>query len=283
MERVQFTGNTSGPDAPSAPVVNKDGITEAVKPNAAEPVAKPVVPDYIPEKFKSAEDPSKAMAEAYAALEAKLGGKPPEEKAETKEGDEKPVEKAEGDEPAEGLIPGVDIATLPPSLQEFNTEFAKEGKLSDKSYERLAKEHNLPKAVVDQFIALQQANVANQASKAEASVQQIITEVGGKDEFANMSKWAATTLSKDDLAAYNLQVDSGNPAIQRAAVKALAAQYALAHGTPPKGRVEGTKAITSGDSFASTPEMVAAMKDPRYKKDAAYRKEVEDKLSRSNI
>ena len=45
----------------------------------------------------------------------------------------------------------------------------------------------------------------------------------------------------------------------------------------------GKAAQSSGDVFRSQPELVAAMEDPRYDKDPAYRQDVIEKLDRSNL
>ena len=50
---------------------------------------------------------------------------------------------------------------------------------------------------------------------------------------------------------------------------------------------EGTtlqgKAATSQDVFRSQAELVAAMNDPRYDRDPAYRQDIYNKLDRSNL
>jgi hypothetical protein len=45
----------------------------------------------------------------------------------------------------------------------------------------------------------------------------------------------------------------------------------------------GSAPRNSGDTFRSQAELVAAMSDPRYDRDPAYRADVADKLERSNI
>ena len=45
----------------------------------------------------------------------------------------------------------------------------------------------------------------------------------------------------------------------------------------------GTISNNSTDVYRSTNEVVAAMDDPRYLSDPAYTKDVEEKLSRSNV
>jgi hypothetical protein len=45
----------------------------------------------------------------------------------------------------------------------------------------------------------------------------------------------------------------------------------------------GSAPRNTGDVFRSQAELVAAMSDPRYDKDPAYRQDIADKLAVSNI
>ena len=45
----------------------------------------------------------------------------------------------------------------------------------------------------------------------------------------------------------------------------------------------GSGAVSSGGRFESTAELTAAMGDPRYAKDPAYRQAVADKLAKSSL
>ena len=47
--------------------------------------------------------------------------------------------------------------------------------------------------------------------------------------------------------------------------------------------VSGKAQAAAKDEFRSTAQVVAAMKDPRYGKDTAYTKDVEEKLGRSSV
>ena len=68
----------------------------------------------------------------------------------------------------------------------------------------------------------------------------------------------------------------------RLAVAGLKAQFDEANGY--EGRMlTGKAAKTSSDVFRSQPELVAAMSDPRYDMDPAYRQDVMEKLDRSDI
>ena len=47
--------------------------------------------------------------------------------------------------------------------------------------------------------------------------------------------------------------------------------------------LQGKPARTGGDTFRSQAEVVAAMSDPRYDNDGAYRQDVMEKLDRSDL
>ena len=92
-------------------------------------------PDWLPEKFESAEE----LAKAYGELEKKMGGN-----NETQETPEQPVTQEQAEE-ATGI-----------QLDKFYDEFADKGELTNQSYEELAKQ-GLNKDLVDSFIQGQNA------------------------------------------------------------------------------------------------------------------------------
>jgi hypothetical protein len=156
-------------------------------------------------------------------------------------------------------------------LQGFSDEFFKTGKLSDNSYGEL-EQMGFPRALVDQFIAGQQAVIARE----EASV---FESVGGQPAYEQMIQWAGASLSPAEVDAYNKAVGSGDQAQMMFAVKGLQARYTAQTREP--NFISGSKAPPS--VFRSVAEVVAAMSDPRYKTDAAYRSDVERKIAVSNV
>jgi hypothetical protein len=66
------------------------------------------------------------------------------------------------------------------------------------------------------------------------------------------------------------------------AVQALNARYQDSIGYDGE-MLTGQAPRNASDGFRSQAELVAAMSDPRYDKDPAYRSDVADKLERSNI
>lgn len=250
----------TGPDAPGS-VQSQDTVVSSSSDLAVVPI--PVEtesaqlgtdnqsssdrPQWLPEKFKSAED----LAAAYAALEKKLGQ--PE---------------AKGDPAA---APSMESA-----LNSYADEYSKNGALSEKSYSELAK-LGMPKKVVDGYIAGQQAIGAKLQSEVYAIA-------GGGDNYREMVNWAASNMSKAEIAAYNASISSGDNASIMLAVRGLAGAYASSGGSVnPKVRIEGRSGAQSTQPFRSRAELTEAMRNPKYQRDPAYRADVEARLAKSNI
>lgn len=95
-------------------------------------------PEWLPEKFNSAED----MAKAYSELESKLG-QPSEPKTEEEAIEEK---KEQVDAQATEVAQVMEKVGL--NFNEFQREYNDNGELSDKAYESLSKA-GFPKSLVD--------------------------------------------------------------------------------------------------------------------------------------
>nr|WP_047575698.1 hypothetical protein [Methylobacterium sp. ZNC0032] len=223
---------------------------------------KATVPDFVPEKFRNAADPMKAMAEAYAALEAKQAGKPEASANQTPQNQQQGADKG-----AEAL------AAVGLDYDAYAQEFMSTGKLSEATYAAMAAK-NIPRAVVD-------AHIAGQQALADSYRTNVMSAVGGEENFTAMSQWAAVNVPKDQLTAYNTAVDSGDINVVRLAVEGLYAKYTAANGVQPK--LLGGGRSESHDRYESTAQLTADMRDPRYQKDPAFRASVEQKLARSNI
>jgi hypothetical protein len=212
-------------------------------------------------KFDSQED----LVKAYQELERKMSQQS-QEPTEQKSNDKVDVSEISEDQ-ANDLVEkaGLDMDTMADHYYE-------NGSLSDEHYAAL-EEAGIPREYVDQYIAGVQA-------EAEQIRDQIFDEVGGEEQFAAMSEWAAANLSEQELNAYNEAVESGDMSVVRSAVMSLAFRYQRDAGRDPN-LVGGNNGGLAG--FESLAQLTAAMKDPRYTSDPAYRREVEQKLARSNI
>lgn len=248
-----------GHDAKMAALV--DGATNTQKDllEGGDPVSRP---EWLPEKFQSAED----MAKAYAELEAKLGGKPqdnpktdPAKTADTNQ---------TGQNPEQALSEkGLDLST-------FTAEFNAKGELSAESYAKLAAA-GFDKGIVDNYINGQKAVVAQYETA-------VVSEVGGAEKYSEMVSWAKANMTDAEINAYNAAVSSGDVAQAKLAVLGLSAKFSKANGSEPR-LVQGRTTNASDDVFESTAQLTAAMRDPRYRADPAYRAKVQAKLSRSSI
>ena len=209
-------------------------------------------PEWLPEKFNTVED----MATAYESLEQKLGS------------NEEVTEESDLDEIADELEErGVDFDAL-------SNEFAEQGGLTEESYEALLKA-GIPRTMVDQFIEGQNA-VAGQLQ------QQAFEQVGGQQAYEDMVSWASESLNEASIDAFNNAMNSGNIETANLAIQGLQAQYRSVNGNEPSLVMGETKSVTGG-VFDSAAQLTAAMRDPRYSSDSAYRQEVALKLSRSNV
>jgi len=223
----------------------------------------PERPEWLPEKFKSPED----MAQAYANLESKLGGK--------QDSDASPKEETDALEEQANQQAG-EVSELLDSkgldFDVFQQEYIEQGELSEEAYEALA-EAGLSRTLVDTWVAGQDALAGQLTSE-------IHNLSGGTDQYAAMMQWASDNLPESEVAAYNATMDRMDANEVRLAVQGLTARY---RSEAEPNLLQGSTGAVSGGKFNSNSELTEAMRDPRYEKDAAYRQEVARKLARSSL
>ena len=226
---------------------------QAVVPNtdvaadAQENVGDDSRPAWLPEKFKAPED----LAKAYAELEKKFSQP------------DKPKQIAK----AEPTKAGVDFAA-------YSTEYTSTGDLSPESVQSLV-DSGIPEPVVRNYLDGVRA-------LGEMQTAQIHSLAGGEAQYATLLEWASESLDDAEIAAFNDTMEGGNTGAMHMAVKGLVARQAQVQGRPSK-LVQGETTGPSGGIFRSVHELTEAMKDPRYSKDPAYRRDVENRLKNSSI
>lgn len=219
-------------------------------------------------KYKSAEE----LEKAYAELESKLGQQNTEEKVE----EEVTEEKSDQDYS--------DGAQL---ISEASAEYwDNDGNLAPETIEKFSSMSS--QDLVSAYIEYTKANpqptndVNDVEDLSEAAVNSIKNSVGGDQQYEQMTQWASQNLDPKVIDAFDSLLDSGNAGAIQLAVNGLKSQYEEATGY--EGRMlTGKPAKSSGDVFRSQPELVAAMSDPRYENDPAYRQDVIEKLDRSDL
>lgn len=218
-------------------------------------------PDWLPEKFKNAEQ----LANAYKNLEQKLGSNSNNEE--------------ETEAPAQEEMPNNEevVAAVNESGLDFNAlqeEYNELGGLSEETFSELEKA-GFPQDLVSSWIKGQEA-------VADSFQNSVYETVGGKETYSEMIEWAADNLSQGEQDAFDRAIDTGDLDTVRLAIAGLQSKYQAVEGADPS-LIGGQSSNTTGGTYGSWAEVTAAMRDSRYNSDPAYRQQVSTKLARSQL
>jgi len=211
-------------------------------------------PEWLPEKFANAEE----LAKAYSNLESKLGNNEQTEEAPV---EEQPQTQDEV-EKATGL-----------KLDDYYNEYAENGNLSDESFNKL-NDMGLPRDLVESYMRGQQAIT-------DSMTQDMYNIAGGEQEYKAMLDWASNNLSDSEIQAYNNALET-DIAQAKLTLTGIQAKYQTGSSNEPN-LTQGQVVNNRTDVFNSTAEIVNAINDSRYAEDTHYRKQVEEKIGRSNV
>jgi hypothetical protein len=220
-------------------------------------------------KYKNAQE----LEKAYVELQAKLGEKT-EEKTETASADEQPEDTPKMSEGA----------TL---ITDASKEYYDNGnKLSPETMAKFSSmsSQDLLKAYMEvsqnpEF----QAQQGQPSDISQSDINQIKNSAGGDQAYANIINWAKSNLPQEKITAFDEVVNTGSIQAIQLAVSGLKSEYDNANGVEGRMVTGKTAPNNSGDVFRSQQELVAAMNDPRYDRDPAYRQDVIQKLDRSDL
>ena len=223
-------------------------------------------------KYKNTED----LEQAYLSLQQKLGQE--EEGTDYEESDEGYAEEEESDEEVPDDAPAVNL------INEASEEYyANDGTLSEETIEKFSSMSS--QDLVNAYLEVQKNNpqAPSQAPVlSDAQINQVQNAAGGEAVYNDVVGWASQNLTQKQIDAYDSVVDSGNPAAINIAFQGLRSQYNDANGY--EGRMlQGKPANSRGQVYRSQAELVAAMGDPRYETDPAYRADVIQKLDQSDL
>ena len=215
-------------------------------------------------KYKNAED----LEQAYLELQKKLGSDDDEVEDTTLDED-----KVEYDE---AVVAGIE------TIQEASREYYdNDGNISE---ETLGKFDGMSaRDLVEAYRAIQENTDPSESypDLTDADMNTVYNSVGGQDQYEQLTSWAAENMDDKALDAFNSIIDQGNPTAIQIAVAGMKAEYDNVEGY--EGRMLTGKAARAVDGFRSQAEVVAAMNDPRYDRDPAYKQDLYDKLERSNV
>jgi len=116
----------------------------------------------------------------------------------------------------------------------------------------------------------------------ESDISELKGMAGGEKEYERVIGWATSNLPQKEQDMFDSVIDRGDPQAAYFAVQALMSKYKDAVGSEGD-LITGKAPSNVGSTFQSQPEVVAAMSDPRYDSDPAYRRQIMEKLERSNI
>jgi hypothetical protein len=157
------------------------------------------------------------------------------------------------------------------------------GELSESTKEKLSQMN--PAEVAGEYLKYRQQVEGQQPSDNDVSEQQVAelrNIVGGDDAYQEMIGWASENLSPEEIQRYDNVIETGNYDAITFAIEALKSKYTESMGV--EGQLfKGNAPSNTKDVFRSQAEVVAAMSDPRYDRDPAYRSDVFEKLERSNL
>ena len=216
-------------------------------------------------KFESAEQ----LEKAYLELQQKLG-----QKQAPDEGQEVEPEAASN------------------AAQETEDETGFQSMMSEAAKAFLDK-GEVPEDMLSKFDSMSSRDIVNElmrmpqgqpevADLSDADVNTIQNTVGGKESYESIMEWASNSMPQEATTAFDNLVNTGDGAMIQLAVLGLQQAYQQANGF--EGNMyTGRSAREMADVFRSQAEVVQAMNDPRYESDPAFRQDVFDKLSRSEI
>ena len=261
------------------------------------------VPDYIPTKFRTAEDPIKAMAESYAELEKKQSGtvKAEEEIPANDDSSDDADEEAEkvpddtntddqdsvddSDELETDIRTKTEAAGV--DVDAMARKFWEQGSLEEDDYAALEKS-GYSRAQVDSYAEGQKALVrmAEEAIFEAAGSEDQAKSVNAA-EYKAMIQWAGDNLTQEEQDAFNetiyLPPDRKNMPKILMAVKGLKAQYKASEGFEPTKTITPRSYKPGVESYGSQAEMVRDQSKPEYKTDPAFRKKVMQKVANSSF
>ena len=225
-------------------------------------------------KYKSAEE----LENAYLSLQKKLGQTEEEEEVDYESSDEGYEEEEGSDEEVSEYAPAVNL------INEASEEYyANDGQLSEETIESFSQMSS--QDLVNAYLEIQANNPqapTQGVELSEAQVNSVQNACGGEANYNAVVDWAASNLTNEAIDAFDSVVDSGNPMAISIAFKGLQNEYNEANGY--EGRMlQGRAASSAGETFRSQAELVAAMGDPRYDTDEAYRDDVLRKLDASDL
>lgn len=224
-------------------------------------------------KFESAAD----LEQAYIELQQLLGKKSAEKSEDTSDSQDESDKEDESKKEEDEYDPAAIVAAL-------NEEYTANGTLSQETIDSLQQLSPLDVAALFLQAGITQPQGSSEPkalTKQEADA--FINLAGGEQQYNAMVTWGRENYAPEEVEAFNEVISSGDQNSIYFAILALKSRYAEAEGIDGQQLTRTRPSSSRGDVFRSQAEVQRAMNDPRYDEDPAYRQDVFEKLSRSNL
>lgn len=155
----------------------------------------------------------------------------------------------------------------------LEAEYNEKGELSAESYETL-KNAGYPKEIVDAVIAGWEAKAGN-------FFDAVVDNAGGSEEYNKIQQFVVGQ-GEGAIKAFNSIMEQGDLNICNSYIAGIKAQMVAKYGTS-NPTLTGSGVTNAVQGFADQTEMVKAMSDRRYGRDANYTKEIETRVALSKF
>lgn len=170
--------------------------------------------------------------------------------------------------PADLKIPDKPAQPNEDEWNKWGVEISNTGDVSQETRAAIKSKFGIPDQILDTYvdgIRAKQRQLATEASSV----------VGGPEELKGIIQWASDNLPDAEREAVNNALKQ--PGWQNVLLGIKARRDAT--NTEPKTRIVGSSGVPAGiKPFANSKEMVAAMRDPRYKYDSEYQNLVQERV-----
>ena len=160
------------------------------------------------------------------------------------------------------------------------------GTITEEHYKQL-EQTGLPRNLIDSYLNGLQPQEGTQpaADPSFPEYEDIVGIAGGEEKYLEMLQWMDGNIPKEELQEFDKIVDAEKRNIPQVtlAVQKMFTRYRNAMGVEPKLISGQTSSSPNTKVFRSNAEVVAAMRDPRYKTDIAFQHEVQRRLAESNV
>lgn len=118
----------------------------------------------------------------------------------------------------------------------------------------------------------------------ERFTKAIYESVGGEKEYRSIVNWASQNLNKKSIDAFNRAIDNNNINAITLMLEGMKAKMVAKMGTAKKSIHGGASAPNgSPKGYNSKADVIKAMSDPRYGRDAGYTRMVEQQMWATNF